>query len=365
MKILHVITRSDTIGGAQRHVLDLAKGQKDIGKHTVWIASADTGVFKESVESSGISYVPVKYIRRNLSFYADIKALFALRTIISQLSPDVVALHSVKAGLLGRIAAFGIGKTVVFTAHGWSHIRASSSLTKLIYIFLERLLSRFSTQIICVSQSDLLYATSVIKIDKCKVTKVVNGVLSKQISGCSSSKYDCFRFLSVVRFQEPKDFKTLLDSLSRIRHLEWKLTLAGDGPDLSSVCLEVQRLGLSDRVTFAGFVDDLSLHYSQCDAVILISKSEGLPMSLVEAMSYKKPLIASCVGGIPELILDGVNGFLIPTQNSEILAERLEYLLSLDVDELNSFGLASYNMFEASYSYKTMYEKTMSVYGDL
>ena len=361
MKIFQVITRSDTIGGAQRHVFDISSQLIQDG-HQVDIISSGHGAFRDLIENSKMKFFDLKVMKRNLSFLNDIRTIYKLRKKIIKDKPCVVAIHSVKAGLLCRLACIGLDTLVCFTAHGWSHIRVASNPKKRIYILLEYLLSKISHKVICVSLVDYNYSHNVIGISKEKLQLIRNGVLNKQCD-LEVESCDILRLLSVVRFQAPKDFNTLLQALSIIKELPWSLKFVGDGSDIKLVKEQIITHKLEDKVTIEGFQDDVNPYYKNSDAVILISKSEGLPMSLIEAMSFSKLLIASNVGGIPELIKDGWNGYLIEDNDSIKLAKVIQELILDSTGMCKALGDNSFTLFSQRFSAQQMFTETYKIYG--
>ncbi|NNG45157.1 glycosyltransferase family 4 protein [Pseudoalteromonas sp. NEC-BIFX-2020_002] len=359
MKILQVITRVDTVGGAQRHVFDISKALINDG-YEVNVLSSGNGSFRDLLNENGIAFVDVKNIQRELSLIKDLKAILSIRKYVKYFKPDVVAIHSVKAGLLARIACFGIDTKVIFTAHGWSHIRASSGLNNKIYKYLERFLSCISTKIICVSSTDTDFAENVIGIPSNKLCTIHNGALDNNHT-VFFNEHRTLQILSVVRFQEPKDFNTLIEGLCLITEYDWVLRIVGDGPDAHKVHSLIKESNLSDKVLLEGFKEDLSHYYSSSDLVLLISKSEGLPMSLIEAMSYSKPLVASNVGGIPELISSN-NGILVPDRGAVELSDAIKQFINDKNKGDFSMGLNSYELFLKKFEFSVMYNKLLTIY---
>ncbi len=364
MKILQIITRSDTVGGAQKHVYDIASRLQADG-HIVNVLSSGNGPFRSLLEEHSIPFVDLEYMKREVSLLDDLKTLISLRRIISKFDADVVSIHSVKAGLLARLACIGLKNKVIYTAHGWSHIRASSKMMQKIYGLIELTLSKITDTIICVSKADYEYANKEIGISNNKLNLVQNAVhlpTDDMEEVCDYKQDPTLRLLSVVRFQAPKDFDTLLDALALISKLNWHLTIIGDGKDVDKVNQMIADRELIDNVCLDGFQHNTAQYYRKCDAVILISKSEGLPMSLLEAMSYSKLLIASSVGGIPELVQDGVNGYLIRNNDVSQLVDKIEYLVQNKKQICKEMGSNSYKLFINDYCFDVMMKRLYSIY---
>ncbi|MDK2678972.1 glycosyltransferase family 4 protein [Vibrio vulnificus] len=355
MKILHIITRSDTVGGAQKYILETSRQFLNDG-HEVSVMAGGSGVFYNAIDALGANYIEMNTMMREVSFFNDFKTALKIRAKVMDINPDVVLVHSAKAGLLSRLALAFSRFKVIYIAHGWSHIRISSGVTFKTYCLIESVLSRLCKVVVCISKSDFDYAIDKVGISEGKLELIYNGVPEPLVSYAGVSQNDAINMLTITRFQEPKDFETLLSALNMVRDYPWFLNVLGDGETLAYYKAQVVELELSHKIRFLGFKKELGSYYEECDVVILISKSEGLPLALLEAMSYRKFLVASSVGGIPELIDDEYNGYLIPDRDYEYLADRFRVIFGLSKEELLARGECSYLKYKESFNI----EKTIS-----
>lgn len=360
MKIVQFITRSDTIGGAQKYIIETSKKIKSDGADVIVIGGG-RGKFSNAIEALKIHYISIDTVVRKFSFFNDVRSILVFRKVIKDITPDAIFIHSAKAGLIGRLALIGVRSNVIFIAHGWSHIRYSSSMYSFIFRILEKLLSYLCAKIVCISNADMKFALDTLHINSCKLELVPTGVIDPNAKPKNRIS-DTFNILTVTRFQEPKDFDTLLSALKNISNYDWELSVVGDGPSMDYYIDKVCKLGLSSKIKFLGFQSELGQYYASCDAVSLISKSEGLPLSLIEAMSYRCPLISSNVGGVPDLINDGINGFLIPPGDIEMLTSSLTRLIESKNDELNKMGKESYRIYQEKFNFDAMINKLNSLY---
>ncbi|KEK27735.1 glycosyltransferase family 4 protein [Shewanella xiamenensis] len=354
MKLVQFVTRSDTIGGAQKYILETSCSFRDDG-HEVTVFSGDEGVFCNEVKRRGLNYIGLNSLVRNVSLYSDIKSTIAFRSAIKKLKPDVVIIHSAKAGLIGRLALIGFSNKKIFIAHGWSHIRASKSIGKFLYSLIENFLSLFCDKVICISKQDLIYANEKLLISKNKTCLLYSGVI-EPVAPMKLSTNKVYNVLTVTRFQHPKDFDTLLMAMSEVNKVchDWIITVLGDGEEFEYSQRKTLELGLSDKFKFLGFQEELSEFYVNSDLVILISKSEGLPLSLIEAMSYRKPILASNVGGVSELIDDGVTGYLVPPSDYLALSHKMFKVFCSSKEELSILGENSYEKYKREFSFDKM-----------
>ncbi|KLN65595.1 glycosyltransferase family 4 protein [Vibrio sp. VPAP30] len=366
MKIVQLITRSDTVGGAQAHVQLLCQ-QLLQDKHQVQVFAGGEGIFHQQLSEQGISSLPILELKRNLSPISDFKAILAIRRLLKKERPAVFAIHSAKSGLIGRLAALNLGVKVVYTVHGWSHIKSASKLSAAVYKVLDRALSVVTDEIICVSQSDLDYAHDVVKISPEKTHLVFNGCnipdLPKSTRHFSEQ---VFKLISVTRFQAPKDNLTLIKALhaanvqseSKKAHVDFY----GEGEELGEAKKLVRELGLDHLVHFKGFNNNVTELYGTYDCFILSSLSEGLPMSIIEAMASHLPILATDVGGIKELVSEGENGLMFKPGGVSQLSEAIGYMMNLNKEELHKFKKQSFKKYHDKFTVQDMYLKTKNLY---
>ncbi|WP_418113772.1 glycosyltransferase [Vibrio scophthalmi] len=366
MKIIQLITRSDTIGGAQAHVHLLC--QQLLREHyRVRVLAGGDGIFHDLLKDEGISCSSINNLKRNFSIISDLKAILEIREVLKKKRPEVLAIHSAKSGLVGRLAALNLGVQIVYTVHGWSHIRNASWFVGFVYSLLDRLLSFCTNEIICVSESDLDFAHNVVKINPKKTNLVYNGCESvAQLDKVRSNLGSDFRFVCVTRFQAPKDNLTLIKALADVNanatEKKAYVDFYGDGEDLGVAKELVRVLGIEKFVTFKGFSNNVKNLYGSYDCLILSSLSEGLPMSIIEAMASKLPVIASDVGGISELVSSYRNGVVFEAKNVPQLSEAICYMMNLSNEDLQIFRQNSLDIYNRKFTALDMYLNTKKVY---
>lgn len=360
MKIVQVITRMDTIGGAQVHVRDLSNRLVAEG----YEVSIITG---EKLDSSldidqNITYFQSLSLKRAVHPYYDVRAIFEVRRLLKEHRPDLVATHSSKAGLIGRIAAKSLGIPTVFTAHGWAFTEGISSEKRMAYITIEKILGKITDRVITVSNYDRELAISNEVLPSHKINTVHNGVIPlKKTLFTENKANDFINILMVARFDKPKKQLDLIQACEKLKNLPWELSFVGDGTQLSEVQHYVQIHQLQERVRFYGAMKSIESPLKVSQIFVLLSDYEGLPLSILEAMQAGLPIIASDVGGVKEAVIDEENGFLIPKQNQEILLERLTQLLT-DASLREQMGKRSREFFNEQFTFENMYFQTKNVY---
>jgi glycosyltransferase involved in cell wall biosynthesis len=169
--------------------------------------------------------------------------------------------------------------------------------------------------------------------------------------------------LMIARFAHPKDQDGLLKALVNLGTANWKMVFVGDGPDFDNCVAQVGRLNLSERVVFAGAQNDVLPYLKSADLFVLWSKYEGLPISIIEAMRSGLPIIASDVGGVPELVT-AEHGVVVPYPDIDGLAVAIEKLIT-QPSNLADMGQIARNYYLKKFKSDQMITKILSVYNSI
>lgn len=364
MKILFVITRSDVMGGASVHLLDLAAGLK-AKKYNVHILAGETGVLHQHAADRNLSISTVPSLVRQIHPLKDVRAYFELKRAILEFKPDIVHLHSSKAGLLGRLACKATGVPCIFTAHGWAFTEGVSAKRRALYKWLESLAAPLAGKIITVSDYDKKLAIKNDVAPASHISLVHNGVADKseELGVVSHAEKSIVRLIMVARFEQPKDQQRLLRVLSTLTTLPCHIEFVGDGPELPSAKSLCTKLGISNKVTFSGARTDVPQRLANADVFILLSHWEGLPLTILEAMSFGLPIVASDVGGVHETI-DEKCGFLIPSNQDSVLSDALRSLINSALLRAD-MGRAARERYLQYFTLQRMISDTERVYQDV
>lgn len=360
MKILYIITRANEIGGAQTHLRDMTSGLVKDG-HQVELIVGEQGALVDDVRALNVKVHIIPELVREISPYKDIKCALIIRKIIKEFSPDVIALHSSKAGIVGRLAALFLKIPVVFTVHGWSFANGVHDKKRRLYIVIERLFSKITDEIITVSAQDKQLAIEHNVASASQQTVIHNGVPLKSAAPHVYHTHDVVKLISVARFSEQKDHESLLKALSRLETRNWALTLVGKGPRLDEMKQLSQDLGISENVLFTGERLDVDALLADSDIFLLISNWEGFPISILEAMRAGLPVLASDVGGVSESVIDGKTGYLVPRADIDAIKNRLADLIN-DSALRVELGKSGNEFFLENFSFNAMYNKTVELY---
>jgi len=363
MHVLYSVTRGDAIGGASMHVLQLAKAVKQSGCSVTLVFGGVDGKIVSMCKEAGLDTIVLPQLVRSLHPWYDLAALFALRKLIKKIQPDLVHLHSSKAALLGRIAAWLCKVPAIVTVHGWPFVHPQSKVSKAVYFILERSMVAFTAKFITVSKVDYCIALQQLKVQPAQLELIHNGIENDQSFAPIKSdtiNAEC-SIICVARFETQKDHRTLLLALKQISHIPWRLRLVGSGPLLAETKQLAGQLGMSEKVEFLGERSDVAELLTQADLFVLLSHWESLPISIIEAMRAGLPVIASNVGGITELVDDGVSGRVVSAGNISEAADALCALIT-NSSLRQSMSQASQQKFVQQFTADLMLRKTLDCY---
>ncbi|WP_272672839.1 glycosyltransferase family 4 protein [Providencia sp. PROV037] len=361
MKIVYVITKADEIGGAQTHVRDLAIYFRNDGHH-ITVIVGEEGIFTKQLRENNIDTIILSELKRNISPINDLFCAIKLRKLIKSLTPDIVTLHSSKAGIIGRLSLIFTSIPVIFTAHGWAFTDGIPKTKKYIFVFIEKLFSNFADKIITVSEKDKKLALRYKVASEKKQVVIHNGISDIDIfkNPNSSPNSSPIKLISVARFSKQKDHITLFQSLKELNN-NWHLSLIGKGPLLNQMIELAKKLNLDSNITFYGEREDVAELLSQSDIFILSTNWEGLPISIIEVMRAGLPIISTDVGGVNELIFDGINGYLIRPKDNSHLTEKINELIN-SKSKREEYGSASRALFLKKFHINNMYTKTKNTF---
>ncbi|MBE9046245.1 glycosyltransferase family 4 protein [Pleurocapsales cyanobacterium LEGE 10410] len=357
MNILFIVTRADTIGGVQVHIQDLAIALQQ-NNHKVLVLTGQQGRYNEELTRAGIESVACKYIKKQINPFLDGKSLRYILYILDLFKPDLITAHSSKTGLLGRIASQITKIPCVFTAHGWSFTAGIPEPNRTIYRWLEKATAPLADKIICVSQYDRTIGLAA-GIGSQQLLTIYNGM--KDIAPslrANTVPSEPIKIVMVARFDRQKDHLTLINAFQTI---DAELILVGDGSSMETIRQRVEQLGIDGKVKFLGFRQDVAQILAQVQIFTLISHWEGLPYTIIEAMRAGLPVVASDVGGVKEIVIDGETGYIIPRGDGETLRQKLNYLIDREGVRSN-MGALGRQKYESQLTFKQMYDQTLTAY---
>jgi glycosyltransferase involved in cell wall biosynthesis len=374
-KIMYLITKSN-FGGAQKYVYDLALEAKLQGAD-VSVILGGNGLLIKKLEEIDIKTFQIKELQRDINFISEIKSFFKIYSLIKKNKPDVLHINSSKAGL-GALAG-RINKTpkIIFTIHGWAFNENRTFLNKLLIklmYLITILLSHISISVSDYTKKQALAIPFIFLVNK-KIKVVKNSV--KKINFLSKENARNF-FEEKIKIPQNSKIIGVLAELHPIKGLDILLKSAreffqtkraeniiflivGDGQEKENLQKYIAQNDLENKCFLFGYLDNASKYLKAFDIFILPSLSEAMPLSIIEAGQAELPVIATRVGGIPEIITDQKNGLIIDPNDEKSLIEALNFIL-LEEKRATEFGLNLKKEIEQNFSFETFYQKTFELY---
>jgi glycosyltransferase involved in cell wall biosynthesis len=334
--VAFVVTRLNVGGVARR--LEILASRLDLPSVVLCGATEEReGSLADELAGAGVTVIQVPGLRRPVSPLDDARALWWLFRYFRRNRPLVVSTHTAKAGSLGRVAALLAGVPVrVHTFHGHVLERYFGPSVSAGLRWVERRLAATCTAVVAVGpevEADLRR----FGIGGGRTTVIRNGYDLDRLAGGDPAALrrelgiplDAPVAGIVGRLVPVKNHRLFLDAAARVRVAlpEARFLVVGDGELWALLHAQVRELGLENAVTFTGWRADLADVYAAIDAAVCCSRNEGVPAALIEACGAERPLIGTDVGGVADVIADGVNGYLVASDDAEALASAMTRLL--------------------------------------
>lgn len=360
MKIVHVITKAER-GGAQVHVLGLIRHQLSSGLE-VFLLVGDTGYLADEARRAGAEVIICEEIIHSIRPWHDYRATRQLARRLKTLSPDLVHAHSSKAGLLARLACRTTSIPCLFTAHGWAFSEGAPKKRRFVARLAESACAMLGHSIVNVStyDRDLALRNNVGRAAQHRV--IHNGLPDIQEYSAEGGLTNG-AIVMVARFAAPKRQDLLIRALSLLP-ASVRLRLIGDGPHRAEYEALARQLGVMERVDFVGDSDEVARLLAEASMFVLLSDHEGLPLTIIEAMRTGLPVVASAVGGIPELVEDGATGMLLYETTPEVVADVLKSLLD-NPARAKQMGLNGRERYLRYFTEQQMLKKLDAIYTEI
>jgi glycosyltransferase involved in cell wall biosynthesis len=366
-KVLHVITAIKR-GGAENNLVDLIQEQI---KHQCQVTVAylkGENYWQSKLESLGVSVIHL-----GLRYYGELNPAFKLHSTIKSLQPDIIHAHLPPAELYTRIALLGLSTTrfpLIISKHNDT-------------TFYKGFGQHFIGAWVAIRAKKIIAISNAVKHNSCirnlncppeKVATIYYGIDPIPYERFSPEEVKKLRLLwsvtddtyligAVARLVPQKALHILLEGFNlylKTATKPTKLVVVGTGILESDLKAQADHLGIQDKVIWAGFREDIPVVMNALDLFALTSNYEGLGLVLLEAMSAAKPIVATEVSAIPEVVADGVTGILFPPQDSIALAKAFEFF---ENDEVRlRFGTAGQQRVKSAFTLEHMINQTLAVY---
>lgn len=354
IKVLRIIARLN-IGGPAIHTILLTEGLDRSKFETILVVGTvdkSEGDMSYLAEQKEIYPLIIPELTPSLNICNDIIAFWKIFCLIKRERPDIVHTHTAKAGALGRLAGMlynlisrvssllsGEKKrpVLIHTFHG--HVLHSyfGRIRSALFLWIEKFLAIFTARIIAVSEN---LKEELISLKVASSEKIVTVPLGLELqrylnlntdSSCKVRDYSSVGIIG--RLVPIKNHRMFLDAAKKLidgfgLKQKTKFLIVGDGPLRQKLESYAEGLDIKENVIFTGWIKDLTRIYSELDIVALTSLNEGTPVALIEAQAAARPCIATRVGGVADVVEDGISGFLVPSQDIDKFIKCIIKLLN-------------------------------------
>ncbi len=388
-KILFVITKS-VWGGAGTYVYDLATNLPT-DRFDIAVAAGGNGLLFQKLQYAGIRTIHIPELGRDIHIWKELRSFRALLELFGREQPDIIHLNSSKVGGLGALAARivplrGISRSetshsskkkmkIIFTVHGWVFLEDRPLLWRAAAFLASWASMLFQDKVILINSRD--YAAAQKFIPKRKLALIHNGIAQRVFAPRVEARRffaektkkeilsDTLLVGTIAELTKNKGLTYLIDTVHQMKfqisNFKFQIIIIGEGEERPRLEDQIRNLHLEDTVSLLGFIPDAAQYLSGMDIFVLPSIKEGLPYVVMEAMDAQVPVIASNVGGIPDLISHNENGILVPPKNAVAFAEAIERLAK-NKNERMALGKYGIHTIETKFSLRAMLEKTQQRY---
>ena len=370
IRVLHIITRLDVGGSTENTLISATRMPR-----TEFTSSVISGRtvdppprISETLQAARVPWFQVPSLVRPVGLVNDLRALWHVWRLLRRIQPDIVHTHSSKAGFVGRIAARVANVPhILYTPHGHVFQGYFTPVVTRRFILLERLAARWTDRIITLTDAEADQHLAVGIGRREQFVTIPSGIdLDRVVTVAPKRLVAHGRIVgTVARLVPVKGHLFLLDAIPKIlqRCPKAKFVFVGEGEMRQVLEEQANGLGLDDRITFAGFREDVPAVLAGMDAFVLPSLNEGMGRVLVTAMALGKPIVATKVGGVPELLGNGEAGILVPPGDSGAIAEAVSTVLC---DRSRAHALGEAGRRRASrYSAESMISALAKVYHEV
>lgn len=359
--VVHIIDRLPP-DGAERLMVDILKNRSNKFKFAV-LCLVEGGVLESELAEIG---VPVYIFNKNNKY--DIRILFKLVFWLRKYRPSVVHTHLFTADTWGRLAAFITRVPCILnTVHSTNTWKGS------LYRFIDQILSLATNKVVACSDEVANVLRTTFRISQKRIAVISNGIDFTRFESVNLSTIkeidelapDIIKIVVIGRLHPAKGHLDLIKAITKIKKLNTRfhVFLVGEGELREEITIKCTENNIETYVSMLGQRSDIPEILAKTDIFVMPSHWEGLPMALLESMAMAKPVIATRVGGIPDVIKDGFNGFLVDKSDVQELANKILQLLENDKlrDQLGSAAkrtvIENYSAKNVSNEYELLYQE--------
>jgi len=354
-EVLHVVTSLD-FGGVEKHLETYARYSSPSFWRPSFVAISGLGYAADKIQECGFEVFSLNLEPKVPS----VKAIIQLWKLFRSRKPEVVHTHGAEANFNGIVAAWlarvpvVIGEEIGIPSHSYK--------AKVLFYFIYSL----SDKVIAISDSVKDWLVESREAPEKKITRLYNPVEICPLPSSERKDGDLFKIGYIGRLEEVKNPLSLIRAVSILnnRGFPVRLVIVGDGSQFENCKSEVEALGVEGSVNLVGFQQQPLNYIKDCNLYVQPSFSEGFGIAVVEAMGCGIPVIATSVGGVPEIIQHGVNGWIIDDPSAENIAGQIIRVMDRK-DELHRIGFFSRDSVVRRFSPNQYIEDLNKLYSDL
>lgn len=365
--IMHLISTS-FFGGPEKQIVEHLSRLNPTRYQGVLTSFLENGMDNDTLARASKVGLATRAIPMASPF--DLRAYIALDQLLKQERVSLLCTHGYKATVMGVLAARRNGITSLAFSRGYTSENAKVAF----YEWLERKTLEKANGIICVSNGQLQKLKSFgVQNDTAWVVHNCVTVADPFVPISPEDRAAIFADLGIPqnrllivtagRLSPEKGHRFLVSAIAHVQNHNESVNyvFCGEGACLEDLKKQAQNLGLADRCYFVGFRRDLSRVFAAMDCLVLPSLTEGLPNVVLESFAEAKPVIASNVGGVPEIVINNVNGILVPPAQPALLADAIEHLIELP-EERQRMGSAGRKLAKGYFSFDEQTIKIEAIY---
>lgn len=333
IKVIHIITKLE-LGGAQQNTI-FTVNNLNKEKYEVYLAFGKGGILtNEVIEKLKERAIIIPHLIREINPIYDLRALIEIYRIIKKIKPKIVHTHSSKAGILGRIASYLAGVPVIIhSIHGFGFNKYQNKFLYFLLKTLEKIVAKFTTHFIAVSKANMQQGVKEKLFPSDKVSLIRSGIDLNEFRSAKESTIkkefnikENFFIVSMIACFKPQkaplDFVYIAEKIIKLDN-NFKFILVGDGNLRPKIEYEIAKRKLEEHIILTGWRRDIKNIICGSHIIVLTSLWEGLPRTIIEAMACNKPIVATNVDGVKDVIIDGENGFLAQPHNIDEFVEKI------------------------------------------
>ncbi|WP_049783346.1 glycosyltransferase family 4 protein [Mahella australiensis] len=354
--VMTVVRRAE--GGIKRHILSIVD-HIDKDDYNICVGCEQGSALAKELATRKVMTFPLD-ISSAIRPWSDAASVIKLNSMFHRYKPHIIHVHGARAWQIAAALPYDV--PIVASIHNFPY--RDGRMIKVSY----KMLAARTARIIAVSDALAQYLCSC-GISQDKITVVHNGIDLEPYSDNAAEEHhknESFVIGTAARLIPQKGIDVLLEAFCILLHEynQSRLIIAGDGPSRMELERWCWKMNIADRVSFLGYINDINAFMQRLDVFVLPSLSEGFGISVLEAMACARPVIASSVGGVPEIVDHGQTGLLFPPGDSGTLAICLKYLMEHRNDAID-MGLRAHRRLNGRFDTHTMIKKIEDIYRSL